>query len=114
MYFYIGGIILMLGVLMLAVLPSFVKEVSLEMHSIRIAYSIFVIGTVGTYWTGYKRSLLYADQKNYKVLVGDMSATIGGAVMKILVLITYPSYILYVWVHIISKIIPNLYAKDIR
>lgn len=110
MYFYIGGIILVIGFLMLDVLPSFVKDVSLEMHSIRIAYSIFVIGTVGTYWTGYKRSLLYADQKNYKVLVGDMSATIGGAFMKILVLITYPSYILYVWVHIISKITPNLYA----
>lgn len=110
MYFYIGGIILILGLLMTATLPVFIKDVSLDMQMVRVAYMIFVLGTVGTYWTGYKRSLLYADQKNYKVLVGDMASAIGGAVLKIVVLITYPSYMLYVVVHVVSKIIPNLYA----
>ncbi|MGL4362370.1 MAG: O-antigen ligase family protein [Cellulosilyticaceae bacterium] len=110
MYFYIGLVILVLGMGMMVTLPIFIQDVALPMKPLYIAYGIFVLGTVATYWTGYKRSLLYADQRNYVAQVGDMACTVGGAVLKILTLVFAPSYTLYVIVHVISKIIPNIYA----
>lgn len=109
LYIGIGAIIGILGLLSAAFLPWLIKETSLEMSYIRSVYLIFVLGTVGTYWTGYKRSLLYADQNKYVLLMGDMGANVLGMLFKAIVLLAMPSYGLYLMVHVLTKIIPNLY-----
>ena len=109
-YFGIGCAIGILGLLMMGTLPFLVKDITVEMQEIRTVYILFVIGTVFTYWTGYKRSLLYADGQNYRLLVADMSANALGMVLKIGALLVMPSYALYVIVHVGSKVIANLWA----
>lgn len=109
LYIGIGAIIGILGLLSAAFLPWLIKETSLEMSYIRSVYLIFVLGTVGTYWTGYKRSLLYADQNKYVLLMGDIGANVLGMLLKVIVLLAMPSYGLYLMVHVLTKIIPNLY-----
>lgn len=111
LYWSIGLIIGVIGVMMSIALPLFVQDTTLDMGSLRGVYLIFVLGTVGTYWTGYKRSLLYADQKNHMLLVGDMCANTVGLVLKIVVLMLWPSYGVYVVIHMLAKILPNFYAS---
>lgn len=111
LYRAIGALIGGLGVLTTICLPLFIKDVHIQINELRIAYLVFVVGTMMTYWTGYKRSLLYADQKNYVLLLGDMGANLLGMLTKIGILMIYPSYSIYIFIHTLSKIIPNVYAS---
>lgn len=110
-YYIIGIGIGIIGSILAIGLPIFIKEPIYDMEYIRRIYFIFLSGTVLTYFTGYKRSLLYADQKNYLLLIGDMTANTIGVLIKLWILLVSKSYSTYVIVHIIFKWIPNIWAS---
>ncbi len=109
-YQAIGVGIAAIGIIVSFVLPIFIKDPVYGNSYIRGIYSIFLTGTILTYFTGYKRSLLYADQKNYILLIGDMSANTIGVIAKIGVLFVTRNYIMYVIIHTLFKLLPNIWA----
>ncbi len=110
-YYKIGVAIGFIGIVLVIFMPLFIKEPVYEMGYIRSIYAIFLLGTVFTYFTGYKRSILYADQKNYLLLIGDMGANTIGVFVKLWILLSMKSYPAYVMAHMIFKIVPNIWAS---
>ncbi|MGL5675488.1 MAG: O-antigen ligase family protein [Cellulosilyticaceae bacterium] len=109
LYFGVGAVILLLGIGTTALLPFFIKDITISWSVVRVAYLIFVAGAVLTYWTGFPRALLYAHERNYIIQRGDMTAILAGAVLKIVGLIFMPGYIVYVIIHTLSKVVQNGY-----
>ena len=56
--------ILILGMLFVPFLHSFVGEIETP-YNIYVIYILFLLETLVSYFLTYKRSILYADQKNY-------------------------------------------------
>lgn len=110
-YYKIGIAIGVIGSVLAIALPLFINNPTYGMGYIRGIYFIFLMGTVFTYFTGYKRSLLYADQKNYLLLIGDMSANTIGVFLKLWILLKTQNYAAYVLVHVIFKVAPNIWAS---
>ena len=110
-YYKIGIAIGIIGSILALFLPLLINEPVYDMGYIRGIYFIFLIGTVFTYFTGYKRSLLYADQKNYLLLIGDMTANTMGVFLKLWILLVAKNYPAYVLVHVLFKVAPNIWAS---
>lgn len=110
-YQVIGIVIGVIGMILMFFLPVLIKEPMQNMAYVRGVYLIFLAGTVLTYLTGYKRAVLYADQKNYILLLGDMVANTMGVMIKVITLLTLQNYMAYVVVHATSKVLPNIWAN---
>ena len=65
-YIVIAIIVLILGVILLPFLPWFIKDAS-DIDNLSIIYLIFLGNMVIGYLFSYKRTLITADQKNYKI-----------------------------------------------
>lgn len=63
-YFFLGGGILIVGVLLLPLVPL-TLTVNLENKFIYISFFIYLLTTASSYFFSYKRTLLYADQNAY-------------------------------------------------
>jgi O-antigen/teichoic acid export membrane protein len=64
-YFYIGLVVLVIGMALIPFLPYLMKDTT-DLINIRIVYGIYIIKNVASYWLfAYKRSLFEADQKSY-------------------------------------------------
>ena len=109
-YYVIGLVIGVIGVMLMFFLPILIKEPMQNMTYVRGVYLVFLAGTVLTYLTGYKRAILYADQKNYILLLGDMMGNTVGVLAKVITLLTLKNYMAYVVVHSTFKVLPNIWA----
>lgn len=110
-YYVIGAAIGVIGIILMFFLPTLIKEPMQNMTYVRGIYLVFLAGTVLTYLTGYKRAVLYADQKNYILLLGDMAGNTIGVIAKIITLLTLKNYMAYVVVHAGFKVLPNIWAS---
>ena len=98
-----GTVILVIGLSLIPVLNLIIKipedmnlgwlEFSLGAHDFRISYIVLyyimhLVNTVISYFfNGYKRSILYSDQKTYVSTYLSTALTLGMSVVKVLVLI---------------------------
>ena len=53
-----------IGIAIIPLLPLFIEEVSININ-IKLVYLLFLVDAVCSYLLSYKRSILYANQKNY-------------------------------------------------
>lgn len=106
-YRIISGIVFVFGVLLLPFIPHIVGAISVT-ENVCFIFILFVIDAAVSYLLTYKRSLLYADQRNYVVnlLHAILYAFINFA--QILTLILYQNYILYLLIQIGLHIIENV------
>ena len=65
-YRIIALVVLVLGLVLLPFLPWFIKDTS-GIENLNIIYLIFLANMVIGYLFSYKRTLITADQKNYKI-----------------------------------------------
>ena len=85
-YFYIGLVVLGLGIVLIPFLPYLTKG-STDLVNIRIVFVIYLAKSVLSYWLlAYKRSLLEADQKSYMVSLITYSVICIWKVFQILLL----------------------------
>ena len=61
-YHIIAGVILVLGVCLIPIIPIIVGDVSI-VEDVRLIFFLYLLSTVASYLLTYKRSILYADQK---------------------------------------------------
>ncbi len=77
-------------------------------ENIVLLYLISLLDTVVSYIMTYKRSLLYADQKNYVINIIHMGYTIFMNLTQIIILFTLKNYIIFLLIKIIYRILENL------
>lgn len=99
-YRIIACIVLVLGLCIMPFLHRFIESNSIH-ENIYIIYILFVFESVISYLLAYKRSIFYADQKNYIVNLMDLLYTILMNVVQILVLLLTGNYILYLLIRIV-------------
>lgn len=103
--------ILMLSILGLGliVLPFIPKIVSTEIDiNTSIAFLLMLISTVVSYFLTYKRSIIYASQKEYIINIVHSIYLIILNIIQILILIYIKNYYLYLIVKIVCQLIENI------
>lgn len=112
MYFFIGIVILILGVGLLFLLPIFVQEYN-SISDFVCIYLLYLINTVSTYFISYKDILITADQKLYKLARINILSLIFLFVFQVVSIVVFKNFILYLiinfFIQIIQRVIINKY-----
>ncbi len=105
-YNIIAGIILILGMILIPVIPNIVGNTSVP-ENIRFLFILYLINTVFSYLLTYKRSILYADQKEYITNIVDSSFSLIRQILQIGIILVTKNFILYLVIQIIITILNN-------
>ncbi|MDT4762160.1 polysaccharide biosynthesis C-terminal domain-containing protein [Sphaerochaeta sp. PS] len=106
-YTTIGLLILGIGLSLIPLLPSILGEVP-EIPHINFIYSLFVINSGISYFLGYKRTLLIADQKKYLDTTYYYGFQVVKYVLQVIVLVFTNNYILFLSVMLFTTVVENL------
>lgn len=106
-YQVITTIIGIIGIIFIPFLSFFIGKNSININ-INIIYLLSLLDVLVSYIFMYKRSMLYADQKNYLVTTFDIGYIISVYTIQIIVLYITKSYYLYLVIKVAFRIIENL------
>lgn len=106
-YHIIAGVVLILGILIIPFLPYFIEEVHVDVN-IQGIYLLFLLDIVCSYLLSYKRSILYADQKNYLVNIVHLGYLVILNGLQLLILYLTKNYYLYLIIKILMRILENI------
>lgn len=107
-YYIIAGIIFSSGFILSFFLDYIVKESERGSGYLQIVFILFLLNTSITYLFSYKRTLITADQKKYKLVPYLTGFRVVLIIAQITVLILTQNFILYLITKIIVTIIENL------
>ncbi len=106
-YHMIAAIIFTIGMLILPIIPMIVGEVSVP-ENIRFLFFLYLLSTAVSYLLTYKRSVLYADQKNYITNTVGSIFIILRSLVQIAIIILTKNFIIYLFSQIIFAILENV------
>lgn len=106
-YTLIAGVILLIGILITPLIKNIIGDLNIH-DNIYILYYLFLLESVSSYAFSYKRSIIYANQKNYIISLCDIIGVVILQILQILTLIYTHNFILYLVVGIICKIAENI------
>lgn len=107
-YIMIGCIIALLGLGIMFFLPMLIKGEQSNWGYIRQLYMIQLVATLATYLLSYQRLLLIAHQENYICANIDSVVTIISQIARLLILIYFQNYALYLSVLIFKNVVSNI------
>lgn len=111
-YHCIAGIIFLIGIILLPFLKNIVGEITIPINIYSI-FILFIIDCIASYLLSYKRSLLYANQKNYIVDIIHVLYILVLNIGQILILYISKSYILFLLIKIICRFAENIIISKI-
>lgn len=111
-YRIIAGIIAIAGTILLPFVPLMTGRVDLPVN-LYIIFSLFILDACLSYLMSYKRSILYADQKNYIISVVRIGSTILMSALQIGVLLITQNFFMYLIIKILFTVIENLVLNRI-
>lgn len=106
-YILIASVVLIIGLVIIPFLPLLIEKVTVNINIVGI-YLLFLIDIVCSYLLSYKRSIFYADQKNYYVNIIHIGYTILLNLSQLVILFFTKNYYLYLAIKIIIRLIENL------
>lgn len=106
-YILIAILVLLIGLVIIPFLPLLIEDVTININIVGI-YLLFLIDIVCSYLLSYKRSIFYADQKNYYVNIIHIGYTILLNLSQLVILFFTKNYYLYLTIKIIIRLIENL------
>lgn len=109
-YFIIGTVVLVLGIILLPFLDFFVKD-NQGIENLNIYYLVFLVNMVIGYYFSYKRTLMIADQKEYKITRITMFFNIGLTIGQIIVIYLFKNYLIYLLVQTFSILVENIFVN---
>lgn len=112
-YRIIAGVITVIGLMFLPFLGNIVNDSSFTIEYLRIIFLIFLFETVVSYFFSYKRSIIFANQKDYIIIINDTIFRILIAIVNIIVLIMTKDFVVYLLSSIAFKIINNIVIAKI-
>lgn len=98
-------------VLSFAALP-FLKFFITDMEFKPVYYVYFLVqalASASTYFFAYRRTLLVADKKEYLTKTVDTVAMFVFSILKIVVLVVFKSYLIYVLCSVVQAFVTNIY-----
>lgn len=107
LYNIIGLIVFLVGNVLMIFLPFFMKDITVDLAFVRLAYYVQLMTTSSTYFFAYKRSLLYVDQKQYVCKIIDLCCNIMFCIFRLLALVYTKNYILYLVLMLLQSVISN-------
>lgn len=107
-YRIIALIILLIGILIIPFLKILVGETTIQDNTILLIYILFIVDTVCSYLLTYKRSMLYANQKNYIIDIIHIFYLLILNTVQIVILLSTKNYILYLSFKIIMRLLENI------
>ncbi|MBC5995843.1 hypothetical protein EAI30_00280 [Romboutsia ilealis] len=107
-YTRIGIFIIVVGLICSLFIENLIKDNTIKIEIIRIAFLIQILSTSTTYFFAYKRSLLNADQNNYVSVLVDTTINVVMSLIRIFILVYTKNYILYLIIQVLQNIISNL------
>lgn len=111
-YRIIAAIVLIIGIAIIPLLPFFIEEVTIDIN-VDLVYFLFLIDVVCSYLLSYKRSILYANQKNYIINFVHIGYTMLLNIFQLLILYFTKDYYLYLIIKIVMRILENLVISQI-
>lgn len=111
-YHIIAIIILILGIGLIPLLGTFITDVKIDIN-ITFVYILFILDIIASYLLAYKRSVLYADQKNYLVNIIHIFYLICLNSLQLITLYLTKNYYYYLMIKIIMRIVENIIITTI-
>lgn len=108
LYLLIGFVVFALALCFSPFLQFFIKGNELPYSEIRIYFLIYAFSVAVTYLFSYKRTMIFAMQKNYIVLNVDTITKTVLSVLQIVVLIKFANYAYYLILVIVLNVIGNI------
>lgn len=96
-----------LGIMIIPFLKYLIKETTIPLN-LTIIYLLHLISVICSYLVAYKRSIIYADQKDYILKIISICYYIIVNVTQIIILYFTKNYYLYLIVKIICQLLQNL------
>ena len=115
MFFYrkcyriIGITIMALALIVAIFVPIFVKDSSFSNNYIRFVFLLFAVNSSISYFFSYRRSLFYANQKDYINTIIDFIMKLIKHILQITVLVLFENYIVFLAINIIVTFINNVF-----
>ena len=112
-YIIIGVVIFLLGLCVIPFMDYIIKDKP-DISGLTLYYILFLVNTSISYWfSSYKASVLYADQKEYiKTNVQNTLAILQSG-LQIVLLLLFRKYLLYLLVQLVGNIFLNLYVAHL-
>lgn len=106
-YIVISVVVAFVGGILVFFLDFFIGENSLPLN-MQVVYLMTLSEVVVSYSFTYKRSILYADQKNYCVSIADTLYIFVNSIITIVALYVTHNYYLYLLIKIILRVLENI------
>lgn len=106
-YRIVALIVLICGIALIPFIPNIVGDTNIK-ENIIILYLISLTDTVFSYIMTYKRSILYADQKNYIINLIHIGYIIFMNITQIVLLYLTKNYILFLITKLIYRLLENI------
>lgn len=107
-YNVVGAAFIVLSFLALPFLKFFITD--MEFKDIYYLYFIMqALASASTYFFAYRRTLLVADKKEYVTKTIDTVGSLIFSIIKILVLVIFKSYLLFVACAVVQAFVTNIY-----
>ncbi len=106
-YRVVALVVLTMGLILVPFLPWFIKDTS-GIENLTLIYLIFLANMVIGYLFSYKRTLIGADQKTYKIMPIVMFYNFLMTILQISVLLIFKNYIVYLLMQTLCVILENV------
>lgn len=110
-YHCIAGVIASVGIIISFFLHRIISGINLPWSRIYIAFYMQLGCSVFSYLLAYQRILLNADQKKHYCMTVDLISNIIFSILKVVVIIKFKSYEIYLFLSIAQTISANAYLK---
>lgn len=105
-YCFIGIFILIIGTA-ITPLVMYMTEIEIEIPCLEWIYILFVVNASISYFYSYNRTLIIADQKEYRLAVIDYMSKLVLIFLQMIILVLTKNYILYLLMQIVMTFIQN-------
>ena len=106
-YNAIALVVLAIGLSLVPFLKYIVGNVNVPVN-LTIVYLLYLFSTVSSYLLVYKRSIIYADQKDYILKIIEMFYVVICNILQIIMLYLTKNYYLYLIIKILCQLIENI------
>lgn len=109
-YMYIGFFVILAGIILLPFIKKIIPT-NISTFELNIIFFLFIVNSSITYFWSYKRTLIIADQKNYKIIpIISIYQTLD-LIIKSVVLLLTKDFILTLFLQLILKLLENYFVN---
>lgn len=108
MYRCVAMTVLVFGSFCYFILPLFVREENADWSFLHLVYFFQLAGVVLGYFLSYKRTIYFANQKEYKCAKIDIAVKFTTETLRLVLLVYLKSFLVYLVIGLSTQIIANV------